>query len=68
MEVLEHIKKERPDCLVVMLTNYGFQELRQRCMDLGADFFFNKSSEFERVFEVLKEASALSTEKRDPKK
>jgi DNA-binding NarL/FixJ family response regulator len=68
MEVLEHIKKERPDCLVVMLTTYGSEYFRQRCMELGADFFFNKSSEFERVFEVLKEASALGTEKRDPEK
>ena len=32
-------------------------------MELGADFFFNKSSEFERVFEVLKEAITLSPEK-----
>jgi hypothetical protein len=36
-----------------VLTTYAFKEFRQRCVALGADYFFDKSAEFERVIEVL---------------
>jgi CheY-like chemotaxis protein len=39
--------------VVIILTTYIFKEFRQRCAALGADHFFDKSMEFERVSEVL---------------
>lgn len=54
IEVLKHIKKEQPATVVIMLTNYPYSQYRQECMDEGADFFFDKSLEFERVIEVCK--------------
>jgi len=55
-DVLEKIKKDKSDTLVIMLTNYPYPQYRKRCMELGADFFFDKSSEFNKVIEVLKES------------
>ena len=48
-------KRALPDCLLVILTSFAIRETRERCLELGADFFFEKSREFERVPEVLAE-------------
>ena len=54
MYVLETIKKDRPGPTVIMLTNFAHDQYRQKCLQLGADYFFDKSTEFERVTEVLR--------------
>ncbi|MBI3415846.1 MAG: response regulator transcription factor [Verrucomicrobia bacterium] len=51
--VLAGIKLSRPDCVVIVLTNFTIPESRKRCLKLGADYFFDKSREFERVPEVI---------------
>jgi DNA-binding NarL/FixJ family response regulator len=38
---------------VIVFTNYSFPQYRERSMALGADFFFDKSRDFNRVREVL---------------
>jgi DNA-binding NarL/FixJ family response regulator len=53
MDLLAQFKREQPACVVMILTTYAFKEFRQRCAALGADHFFDKSMEFERVTEVL---------------
>ena len=55
IEVLEKIKKNNPALTVIMLTNYPYPQYRKKCMKAGADYFFDKSTEFEKVTEVLKE-------------
>ncbi len=37
-----------------MLTNYPTPENREKCLSLGADYFFDKSSEIEEVVNALK--------------
>ena len=54
IEVLKHIKKEQPATVVIILTNYPYSQYRQQCIDAGADFFFDKSLEFEKAIEVCK--------------
>ena len=53
IDVLKHLKKNKPVPLKIMLTNYPFPQYRKKCMDAGADYFFDKSSEFGKVIEVL---------------
>jgi DNA-binding NarL/FixJ family response regulator len=53
IHVLEMVKKERPAPLVIMLTNFAHEQYRQKCLQLGADYFFDKSTEFEKVLSVL---------------
>ena len=55
--VLENIKKERPAPVVIMLTNFAHEQYRQKCLQLGADYFFDKSTEFDKVIEVLRHRS-----------
>jgi DNA-binding NarL/FixJ family response regulator len=54
IDVLERIKKKRPSPIVIILTNYPFPQYRKKCMDAGADYFFDKSTEFEMFAEVIK--------------
>lgn len=57
--VLESVKSQKPAPLVIMLTNFAHDQYRQQCFKLGADYFFDKSTEFEKIQEVLKEVKPL---------
>ena len=52
-DLLAQFKLQRPGCVVIMLTTYAYPEFRENAMRLGADHFFDKAMEFERVTEVL---------------
>ena len=54
IDVLQNIKKNNPALIVIMLTNYPYPQYRKKCMKAGADYFFDKATEFEKVTEVLK--------------
>ena len=43
---------------VIVFTNYSFPQYRARSLALDADFFFDKSRDFERVGEVLSTLAA----------
>ena len=49
IDVLKKIKKNYPSTLVIMFTNYPTAQYRKRCLDLGTDFFFDKSTEFDKI-------------------
>ncbi|MBI5397385.1 MAG: response regulator transcription factor [Verrucomicrobia bacterium] len=52
-ELLPVFKSERPDCPVIVLTTYADDIVRERCVRLGADHFFDKSREFEKAVELI---------------
>ena len=52
-DVLSDLKKLDPAPKVIILTNYPHPENRKKCMDGGADYFFDKSNEFQKVVSVL---------------
>jgi DNA-binding NarL/FixJ family response regulator len=54
-DVLHDIKKLNPAPKVIMLTNYPHPENRKKCIDGGADYFFDKSTEFQNVVSVLRD-------------
>jgi len=53
IDVLQSLKRDRARPVVIVLTNYGYPQYRKKCFELGARFFFDKSTEFEKVGEVL---------------
>jgi DNA-binding NarL/FixJ family response regulator len=55
IDILEKIKLESPFTKIIMLTNYPSLPFKNKCVKAGADYFFDKSTEFEKVFEILKE-------------
>lgn len=52
-DVLRQAKREVVAPVVIMLTNFPSGRARQACIEHGADFFFDKSTEFESALEVL---------------
>ena len=54
IKVLEAIKKNDQSLKVIIFTNYPYPQYRKRCMDSGADFFFDKSTEFEKLIDTVK--------------
>lgn len=55
--VLEKLKKLENPPIVIMFTNYPYLQYRKRCFDSGADYFFYKATEFEKLVEVIKESA-----------
>jgi len=53
ISVLEEVKRRGKSPVVIMLTNYPYPQYRKKCMEAGADYFFDKSNEFHKVTEVL---------------
>ena len=63
--VLTKAKTTYPSCVVIVLTSFSDATDRIRCLNLGADYFFDKTKEFERVPTVLanleRELAGLTT-------
>ena len=53
-EVLSDFKKMQPAPRVIMFTNYPHPENRKKCIDQGADYFFDKSTEIHKVLSVVR--------------
>jgi DNA-binding NarL/FixJ family response regulator len=51
--VLQHLRQHHPDLLAIVLTNSNTAAMRARSLALGAHHFLDKSSEFDRVAELL---------------
>ena len=51
LTILKACSARRPDQHVVILTNYATEDIRQSCMELGADAIFDKSTELEAFFD-----------------
>jgi two-component system, NarL family, response regulator DevR len=54
IEILTEIKKTQRSPTVIMLTNYPYPQFREKCMSLGADYFFYKATEFTKVKEAIR--------------
>lgn len=55
IDVLKHMKKEKVNPVTIVLTNFSHSQYRKKCKQLGARYFFDKSTEFTKVGEVLRE-------------
>jgi DNA-binding NarL/FixJ family response regulator len=49
IDVLQSIKRDKVTPIIIILTNYPFPEYRQRCLNAGANFFLDKSTEFDQI-------------------
>ena len=58
---LERMKKREECSTVIMFTNFPYLQYRKRCVELGADYFFYKSNEFERLVELVKSLAEQRT-------
>jgi DNA-binding NarL/FixJ family response regulator len=55
LDVLRAIRVDHPHLHVLICTNYPYPRLREECIDAGANFFLDKSAEFEKIPTILRE-------------
>jgi DNA-binding NarL/FixJ family response regulator len=55
IDVLRKAKHDRPSMIVVMLTNHSTPRYRKMCLEAGANYFFDKSTEFHHLHTLLGE-------------
>lgn len=65
IEVLTEIKKEDSDTKFIILSFYSSDYYRKLANHAGADYFFNKADEFDRVFIAVDDI--ISNSKNDAK-
>ena len=53
IDVLESMKRDQVTPIVLVLTNYHYPQYRKKCVEHGARFFMDKSTEFQSVGAVL---------------
>jgi DNA-binding NarL/FixJ family response regulator len=61
LEILPRLKEIEPPPVVVVLTNFSTSPLKAMCTRKGADFFFDKSTEFEKAIAVVEKMSHAHT-------
>lgn len=57
IDLLREVKKTMPGTAVMMLTNYPEEDYRKKCFELGAEYFLDKSIEFEKVIQICRQAA-----------
>jgi CheY-like chemotaxis protein len=53
---------EQQSVTVIVLTNFAFPHFRDRSLKLGANYFFDKAKEYDRVRDVLEEMVARTSD------
>jgi DNA-binding NarL/FixJ family response regulator len=62
--VLEAVRAGEATPVVIMLTAFPYPQYRKKCLEAGADHFFDKATEFDSVLKALEQLRARTTEER----
>lgn len=53
IEVLQKLKSQPLSPRVIMFTAFPYPQYRQKCLQAGADYFFDKTTEFDHIPPVI---------------
>lgn len=53
LDLLKEIKSRQPTPIVIMFTNYDYCQYRKQCTLAGADHYFTKSTDFQKLVHTL---------------
>ncbi len=59
VEILKSVKRTMPDVQVAMLTNHFDSFYSRLCKNCGADYFFDKSMDFDLLATLIKEKEKM---------
>lgn len=54
-QVLQAVKKSARSPIVIILTNFSYIQYSEKFLAQGADYFFDKSTEFNQAIDVVRE-------------
>jgi DNA-binding NarL/FixJ family response regulator len=67
LDVLKNVKHGGTGPTMIVFTNFPYPQYRKRAIEYGADFFFDKTTEFEKLRELFGQLTgALSSESAAP--
>jgi len=53
IEVIKRIKEKSQQLKFIIFTQYPYPQFRQQCLTAGADFFFDKATDFRTLIETI---------------
>ena len=53
IEIIPTIKQQKFSPEIIIFTNFPYPQYRKKCMESGADYFFDKSTEFETMVNLF---------------
>jgi DNA-binding NarL/FixJ family response regulator len=53
LEILKEYRKKNKKTIIVILTNYAYDQYKDRAFENGADYFFSKSEDFDKISAVV---------------
>lgn len=53
LEVLYEARNYKQVKTVIILTNFPYERLKKKSFNMGADYFFDKSNEFEKAIDII---------------
>ena len=53
INLLKRVKEKIPGTIIAILTSYFMPEFIDKCMAIGADYFFDKAKDFDKIENVL---------------
>lgn len=60
LDVIRHINNSCVKPFILVLTNYPYPQFRQRCLELGVQFFFDKTAQLDQAIEEIKQYASLN--------
>jgi len=55
IDLIEKIKRDHPAIKIVVLTDSYYPMYQRECLGVGADYFLDKSNDFERLPDLLRQ-------------
>jgi DNA-binding NarL/FixJ family response regulator len=55
LEVLRSVRLSHPSLWVLVCTNYPYPQYREECISAGANYFLDKSADFEKIPGILRD-------------
>ena len=54
VEIIPKLKQISPSPILIVLTNYSDSIYQEHCINLGADYFLDKSLDFDKILDITK--------------
>jgi YesN/AraC family two-component response regulator len=59
MDLIKTAKKKVPNLITIVFTNYSSFVYRKRCLELGTDYFFDKTTDVDKLIDTLSNFSKI---------
>jgi len=53
IEVLKKLKDSKSKMIICIFSNYPYSQYKQKCIEAGADYFFDKNQDFQEIKNLI---------------